>query len=42
MASKKAEHKLKVLKFWEIYGLEATQAAFGVSRRTLYLSLQAS
>ena len=37
MASKKAEHKLKVLKFWEIYGLEATQAAFGISRRSLYL-----
>jgi transposase InsO family protein/transposase-like protein len=37
MASQKAEYKLKVLKFWEDYGLEATQSAFGVSRRTLYL-----
>jgi len=37
MRSEKAEHKLKVLKFWEEYGLEATQAAFGKSRRTLYL-----
>lgn len=31
-----SQHRLKLLKFWSKHGLEATQEAFGVSRRTLY------
>ena len=37
MIPEEAQHRLKVLRFWEKYGLEATREAFGVSRRTLYL-----
>ena len=36
MIPEKALQRLKILKFWKKYGLEATQEAFGVSRRTLY------
>jgi transposase InsO family protein len=31
-----SQHRLKILTFWIKHGLEATQEAFGVSRRTLY------
>jgi len=36
MITKKALHKMKVLVFWEKYGLEPTIAAFGIKRRTLF------
>ena len=36
MIPEKALYRLKVLKFWKKYGLEATREAFGVSERTLY------
>ena len=36
MIPKEAQYRLKVLRFWKKYGLEATREAFGVSRRTLY------
>ncbi len=36
MISEEAKRRVKILKFWEKYGLEATIEAFGVSRRTLY------
>lgn len=36
MVSDKAKYKLKVLVFWQKYGLQATTDAFGVKRRTLY------
>jgi len=31
-----AQRRLRILKFWEKHGLEATRDAFGVSRRTLF------
>jgi transposase InsO family protein/transposase-like protein len=36
MVSKKAEHKLKIIAFWEKHGLEPTIEAFSVKKRTLY------
>ena len=36
MVTQKALHKMKVLAFWEKYGLEAAMEAFGVKRRTLF------
>jgi transposase InsO family protein len=36
MKTKEAKERYKILLFFEKYGLEATQEAFGVSRRTLY------
>ncbi len=36
MPNDKAQHRLKILLFWEKHGLKATLDAFGVSRRTLY------
>ncbi len=36
MICKTAEERLKVLKFWDHHGLQATREAFGVSRRTLF------
>ncbi len=36
MLTEKAKKKFKVLVFWEKYGQEATIAAFGTSRRTLF------
>jgi len=36
MISEEAKRRVKILKFWEKYGLEATIEAFGVSRRTLF------
>jgi len=36
MIPEEAQYRLKVLRFWKKYGLEATREAFGVSRRTLY------
>ncbi len=36
MTPKDAQHRLKILRFFEKYGLEASVDAFGVSRRTLY------
>ena len=36
MICKTAEDRLKVLKFWDRHGLDATQEAFEVSRRTLF------
>jgi len=36
MIPEEAQHRLRVLRFWKKYGLEATREAFGVSRRTLY------
>jgi len=36
MICKTAEERYKVLNFWDRFGLQATQAAFGVSRRTLF------
>lgn len=37
MITQKALHKMKVLVFWEKYGLEAAIEAFGAKRRTLFL-----
>ena len=37
MKQQVAEEKLKILKFWDKHGLEATLDAYGVKRRTLYL-----
>ena len=37
MVQEEAKHKLKVIAFWEKYGLEAVIEAHDVSRRTLYL-----
>ena len=37
MISKQAIKRVKILVFWERYGLEATIEAFGVKRRTLFL-----
>ena len=36
MISEEAKRRVKIIGFWEKYGLEATIEAFGVSRRTLY------
>lgn len=36
MICKSAEQRLAVLRFWERHGLDATQEAYGVSRRTLF------
>jgi transposase-like protein len=36
MTPKDAQERLKILRFWERHGLQATRDAFGVSRRTLY------
>ena len=36
MVSEKAKHKARVLSFWAKHGMEATEEAFGVKRRTLY------
>jgi|GEM_PF-3025547 hypothetical protein len=32
----KTEHRLRILRFWDTYGLSATINAYGVSRRTFY------
>jgi len=37
MVTEKAKHKLKVLIFWQKYGLPATTAAFEIKERTLYV-----
>ena len=37
MITKTAEKRLKILKFWKKYGLQATTAAFGAKQSTLYL-----
>ena len=37
MVTEKAKYKLKVLAFWEKYGLQAATDAYNVKRRTLYL-----
>ncbi len=36
MITKEAKQRLKILKFWREYGLEATKAAFGAQRSTLF------
>lgn len=36
MVSEKAKHKARVLSFWAKHGIEATEEAFEVGRRTLY------
>ena len=36
MINEEATERVKILVFWERYGLEATMEAFGVSRRTLF------
>lgn len=36
MITKEAETRLKILKYWKKYGLEATTDAFGAKRSTLY------
>jgi len=36
MITKEAEQRLKILKFWEKYGLKATTDAYGAKRSTLY------
>ena len=36
METEEAQRRVKILRFWERYGLEATMEAFHVSRRTLY------
>jgi len=37
MISETAKRRTRILSFWERYGLSATEAAYGVKRRTLYL-----
>jgi transposase InsO family protein len=37
MITKEAEERLRILKYWRKYGLEATHDAFKVKRSTLYL-----
>ncbi len=37
MITKEAETRIKILEFWRKYGLQATTAAFGVKKSTLYL-----
>jgi transposase InsO family protein len=41
MTPKDAQERLKILRFWDKHGLQATRDAFGVSRRTLYRWKQA-
>jgi len=36
MITKKALQRMKILAFWEKYGLEATMEAFNIKRRTLF------
>lgn len=36
MVTQKAQHKYKVLAFWEKHGLQATMDAYGTKKRTLY------
>ena len=36
MIQEEAKHRIKVLSFWQKYGLQATKDAFNVSRPTLY------
>ena len=36
MVSEEAKKRQKILRFWRQYGLEATKAAFGISRRSLF------
>jgi len=36
MESKEARRRMRILEFWQKYGIDATIEAFGVSRRTLY------
>ncbi|MCK5084697.1 MAG: hypothetical protein KAQ64_03515, partial [Candidatus Pacebacteria bacterium] len=36
MITKKADQRLKILKFWKKYGLQATTDAYGVKQSTLY------
>ncbi|MBU1164769.1 helix-turn-helix domain containing protein, partial [Patescibacteria group bacterium] len=36
MITKEAETRLKILKYWKKYGLNATKDAFGAKRSTLY------
>jgi hypothetical protein len=36
MITEKALKKMRILVFWEKYGLEATMEAFNVKRRTLF------
>jgi len=36
MITKEAETRLKIIKYWNKYGLEATEDAFGAKRSTLY------
>lgn len=36
MVSEKGKHKARVLSFWAKHGLEATEEAFGIGRRSLY------
>jgi len=37
MITKEAEQRLKILKFWKKYGLQATTDAYGIKQSTLYL-----
>lgn len=37
MITEEAKRRAKILTFWKKYGAEATDAAYGVKRRTLYL-----
>ena len=37
MITKEAEQRLKILKFWKQYGLQATTDAYGARQSTLYL-----
>lgn len=37
MITKEAEQRVRILKFWQEYGLEATKSAFGAKQSTLYL-----
>lgn len=36
MITKEAKQRLKILQFWQQYGLEATKSAFGAKRSTLF------
>jgi len=37
MVTGEAKRRVKILAFWERYGTEAVEEAFGVKKRTLYL-----
>jgi transposase InsO family protein len=37
MITVEAQHRVKILTFWKKHGLEATEEAYGVKERTLYL-----